>query len=201
MNDQVRDFWNDRYKTSKYAYGIFPNQFFKEQLEGIKPSTILLPAEGEGRNAVYAASLGWEVTAFDISSSGREKAMQLAKQMEVSINYEISDVLDFETNGYYDAIGLSYAHLPSEIRKEAYQHLLQFLNIGGIVIFEAFAKSQLGKSSGGPKNLEMLFSIEEIKAEFPQLEFKILKEESIELSEGDYHQGKAEVIRFVGVKK
>ena len=69
------------------------------------------------------------------------------------------------------------------------------------MFFEAFAKSQLGKSSGGPKNLEMLFSIEEIKAEFPQLEFKILKEESIELSEGDYHQGKAEVIRFVGVKK
>jgi len=201
MNNQAINFWNKRYEASEYIYGTSPNQFLKEQLEKLIPTTILLPAEGEGRNAVYAASLGWDVTAFDISSSGREKAMQLAKKNNVSINYEISEVLDFETNVYFDVIGLSYAHFPAEIRKEAHQHLLQFLNIGGIVIFEAFAKAQLGKSSGGPKNLEMLFSIDEIKDEFPQLEFKILKEESIELSEGEYHQGKAEVIRFVGVKK
>lgn len=201
LNNQATNFWNKRFEVSEYIYGTAPNQFFKEQLDLLKPSKLLLPAEGEGRNAVYAASKGWDVMAFDISSSGRQKAMQLAKEINVSIDYEISEVLDFETNIYFDVIGLCYAHFPAEIRKEAHQHLLQYLNIGGIVIFEAFAKAQLGKSSGGPKNLEMLFSMEEIKSEFPQLEFKILKEESVELSEGEYHQGKAEVIRFLGIKK
>ena len=97
-------------------------------------------------------------------------------------------------------MGLSYAHFPIEIRKQAHQHLLQLLKPGGIVIFEAFAKAQLGNPSGGPKSVEMLFSIDEIKEEFKELKFEILKEETIELSEGNRHKGKAEVIRFVGIK-
>lgn len=134
------------------------------------------------------------MTAFDISENGREKANRLSKQYNVSIDYKVIGVLDFKTNLQFDVIGLSYAHFPAEIRKQANQHLLQYLKTGGVVIFEAFAKAQLGNASGGPKKKEMLFSIEEIKTEFPQLDFKLLKEETIELSEGNHHQGIAEVI-------
>ncbi|MBT0606734.1 class I SAM-dependent methyltransferase [Aequorivita echinoideorum] len=194
------DFWNERFSNEEYIYGTQPNDFFKAQIDTLKSGSILLPAEGEGRNAVYAASQGWDVTAFDISENGKEKALALAKERQVHIHYEISDVLEFQSDVKFDAIGLCYAHFPAEIRNQAHLHLMQFLKPGGFVIFEAFAKAQLGNASGGPKNEEMLFSIEEIKTELSQLDFKLLKEEAIELSEGNHHKGKAEVIRFVGIK-
>ncbi|WP_396638311.1 class I SAM-dependent methyltransferase [Maribacter sp. R77961] len=194
----MKDFWNERYEKDEFAYGILPNEFFKKTLDELSAGSLLLPAEGEGRNAVYAASKGWNVTAFDYSESARNKAIRLSKENKVSIDYTVVSVLEFKSNEQFDVIGLCYAHFPEEIRKQAHQNLIQFLKPNGIVIFEAFSKSQLGKPSGGPKDEAMLFSIEEIKKEFPSLEFKILKEENIELKEGIFHRGDAAVIRFVG---
>ncbi|GAL74529.1 hypothetical protein JCM19275_3384 [Nonlabens ulvanivorans] len=201
MKQYPADFWNERYAEKEYVYGTEPNVFFKEQLDQLVAGNVLLPAEGEGRNAVYAALQGWDVVAFDISTSGKEKAMQLSAAQKVVVDYQITSVLDFKTDIKFDTIGLCYTHFPVEIRKDAFQHLLKFLKPNGTVIFEAFANAQLGKPSGGPKNFGMLFSIEEIKDEFPELEFKLLEEKTIELSEGNYHKGKAEVIRFIGIKK
>lgn len=194
------DFWNIRYTKEEFIYGTQPNEFFKLQLDKLDAGKILLPAEGEGRNAVYAASQGWDVVAFDISAKGKEKALGLAKERQVSVHYEISGALEFQSDVKFDAIGLCYAHFPANIRKQAHHHLMQFLKTDGIVIFEAFAKAQLGKPSGGPKNVDMLFSVEEIKEEFLGLDFSLLEEETIELSEGNHHKGKAKVVRFVGVK-
>lgn len=87
MKQYPADFWNEMYGTEEFRYGTTPNEFFKEKLDKMKPGSVLLPAEGEGRNAVYAATQGWDVTAFDISAQGKEKAVQLAKQHNVSINY------------------------------------------------------------------------------------------------------------------
>lgn len=201
MTHYPADFWNERYAQKEFAYGTQPNVFFKEQLDQLEAGNILLPAEGEGRNALYAATQGWGVVAFDISKSGQEKAMQLSATQKVAINYQVTGVLEFTSQEQFDVIALSYAHFPANIRKQAHQHLLQFQKPNGVVIFEAFAKAQLGKPSGGPKNIEMLFSIEEIKDEFPQLDFTLLSEEHINLSQGAYHQGKSDVIRFVGIKK
>ncbi|QJP34721.1 class I SAM-dependent methyltransferase [Nonlabens sp. Ci31] len=201
MKQYPAQFWNERYEKEEYIYGTSPNQFFKEQLDTLPSGSILLPAEGEGRNALYAAKNGWDVTAFDISSIGKEKAIKLAVSQNVTIDYQIENVLNFESDKRFDTIGLSYAHFPANIRKKAHLHLLKFLKPKGVVIFEAFAKAQLGNPSGGPQSEEMLFSIEEVKIEFPDFDFKILKQESITLSEGNYHKGNAEVIRFVGMKK
>jgi hypothetical protein len=201
MKQYPADFWNERYAEKEYVYGTQPNVFFKEQLDQLVAGNVLLPAEGEGRNAVYAALQGWDVVAFDISTSGKVKAMQLSAAQKVVVDYQVTSVLDFKTDIKFDTIGLCYTHFPIEIRKDAFQHLLKFLKSNGTVIFEAFAKAQLGKPSGGPKNFGMLFSIEEIKNEFPELEFKLLEEKTIELSEGNYHKGKAEVIRFLGLKR
>jgi hypothetical protein len=87
-------------------------------------------------------------------------------------------------------LGLCYAYFPLDIRAKAHLHLLQFLKPNGIVIFEAFSKSQLGKPSGGPKKEEMLFSLSEIQAEFNDLKFDFLEEMTLYLKEGEYHQGK-----------
>jgi hypothetical protein len=196
----MTDFWNKRYAKEEFIYGTEPNDFFKQQLAKLKAGKLLLPAEGEGRNAVYAASQAWEVMAFDTSIKAKEKALQLAKMKAVNITYEVIGAHEFQSDEKFDVIGLCFAHFPMEIRKQAHEHLLGFLKIGGHIIFEAFSKAQLGNASGGPKTKDMLFSIEDIRDEFPLLNFELLEEKTIDLSEGKYHQGKAEVVRFVGEK-
>src|SRR5215467_1120403 len=89
MTDGWTDRWNDRYSNDEYAYGELPNNYFKEQLEKLNAGTLLLPAEGEGRNAIFAAKLEWSVSAFDISSEGKIKADRLGKKNNVKIDYRV----------------------------------------------------------------------------------------------------------------
>ncbi|MDN3672558.1 class I SAM-dependent methyltransferase [Flavobacterium branchiarum] len=207
MNNSWTDRWNDRYSTDEFAYGEHPNNYLKEQLEKLTPGTILFPAEGEGRNAVFAAKLGWTVSAFDISMEGKNKALRLAKDNNVSIDYQVGEL---QTLNYvpeqFDAIALIYAHFPSDIKSSYHKILSNYLRKGGMLIFEAFSKKHIEYNSknekiGGPKELDMLFSIDEIKADFPDYEVIELIETEIELNEGLFHNGKGSVIRFVGRKK
>lgn len=199
--------WDDRYKSEEFAYGEEPNNYLKEQLEKLNPSTILFPAEGEGRNAVFAAKLGWKVSAFDISEEGRNKALKLAEANNISIDYQVGELetLDFHEE-QFDAVALIYAHFPAEIKSEVHQRLDALLRKNGIIIFEAFSKKHLeyvtqNEKVGGPKDIESLFSIEEIKTDFTNYEIIELEEKEIELSEGLFHNGTGSVIRFVGRKK
>lgn len=207
MNDTWTERWNDRYSNAAFAYGEEPNNFFKEQIEKLNPGTILFPAEGEGRNAVYAAKLGWEAAAFDISEEGKNKALKLAEANNVTIDYKVGEL---ETLNYqpeqFDAIALIYAHFPAEIKSALHRMLESYLRKGGNIIFEAFSKKHLeylavNDKVGGPKDIESLFSIEEIKADFSNYEIIQLEEKEIELNEGLFHNGKGSVIRFIGKKK
>ena len=76
----MKEFWNNIYKKKEYAYGKEPNKYFKKEIDKINPGKILLAAEGEGRNAVYAASIGWEVYAYDFSEFAYQKAVSLSKE-------------------------------------------------------------------------------------------------------------------------
>lgn len=88
----MKEQWNKKYSSEMYAYGEQPNVFFKDELDKLPCGKILLPADGEGRNGVYAASKGWQVESFDMSETGREKAMRLAEKMGVEINYRILEI-------------------------------------------------------------------------------------------------------------
>ncbi|SNR58905.1 bifunctional 2-polyprenyl-6-hydroxyphenol methylase/3-demethylubiquinol 3-O-methyltransferase UbiG [Flavobacterium sp. ov086] len=207
MNNSWTERWNDRYSNEEFAYGEEPNNYFKEQIEKLNPGTILFPAEGEGRNAIYAAKLGWKVSAFDISEEGKNKALKLAEANNVTIDYQVGELetLDYHTE-QFDAIALIYAHFPAEIKSEIHRTLETYLRKNGIIIFEAFSKKHLeylaiNDKVGGPKDIESLFSIEEIQADFPNYEIIELTEKEIELNEGLFHNGKGSVIRFVGRKK
>lgn len=199
--------WNDRYRNEEYAYGMEPNAFLKEQLQKLDPGTILFPAEGEGRNAVYAAVLGWNVSAFDISKEGKNKADRLAEKNNVNIDYLVGelDLLNFK-NEQFDAIALIFAHFPASIKSDLHKKLSELLKGNGIVIFEAFSKRHIdyvraNEKVGGPKDIESLFSIDEIKSDFSNYDIIELEEKEIELNEGLYHIGTGSVIRFVGRKK
>jgi SAM-dependent methyltransferase len=195
----MKQMWNKRYADDVYAYGIHPNLFLKEKLPGVNPRKILLPAEGEGRNAVYAASLGWDVCAFDFSSKAKEKALLLSKENKVSIQYAVHGMeeADYEKESF-DALAFIYAH--NSNRKDNHRHLINFLKPGGTVILEAFSKEQINNNTGGPKDINMLYSIAELKEDFAQLSELDVWEEEIVLEEGNLHSGRSSVIRLIGRK-
>ena len=207
MNESWIDRWNERYSKDEFAYGEQPNDYFKEQLEKLPVGSILLPAEGEGRNAVFAAKLGWKVSAFDISVEGKNKALRLAESHKANIDYQVGEL---QTLNYgleqFDVIALIYAHFPADIKSSYHKTLDKYLRRNGFVIFEAFSKRHLdyiamNEKVGGPKDLAMLFSIDELASDFQHYEMIELGETEIELNEGLFHNGKGSVIRFVGRKK
>lgn len=207
MNNSWTDRWNNRYSSEEFAYGEEPNNYLKEQLEKLKVGSILFPAEGEGRNAIFAAKLGWKVSAFDISAEGKNKALKLAEANHVEIDYQVGEL---ETLHYqpeqFDVIALIYAHFPATIKSALHKTLETYLRKDGFIIFEAFSKKHLeylaiNDKVGGPKDIESLFSIEEIQSDFPNYEIIQLEEKEIELNEGLFHNGKGSVIRFIGKKK
>ena len=207
MTEPWIDRWNDRYSKEEFAYGEQPNNYLKEQLAQLAVGTILFPAEGEGRNAVFAAKLGWTVSAFDISPEGKKKAFRLAATNKVTIDYQVGELQALNYNPeQFDAIALIYAHFPAEIKSIYHQTLDKYLRKGGYIIFEAFSKKHIDYNTanekvGGPKDIAMLFSMDEIKSDFVNYEIIELVEKEIELSEGLFHNGKGSVIRFVGRKK
>lgn len=196
----MKKFWNERFGQSEFIYGKAPNEFFVNQLRELKIGNILLPAEGEGRNAVYAAVKGWKVSAFDFSEEGRKKALQLASEYEVGFDYQILPAEEFNTTEKFDAVALIFAHFEGEERSLLFQKLEDCLKPRGKIIMEVFSKNQLGRTSGGPKNLDLLYNKDEIVALFPNIEFKVLEETKVMLQEGSHHLGESIVIRAVGVK-
>jgi 2-polyprenyl-3-methyl-5-hydroxy-6-metoxy-1,4-benzoquinol methylase len=207
LNDIWTAGWNERYSKNEFAYGEEPNNYLKEQLTKLSVGTILFPAEGEGRNAVYAAKIGWTVSAFDISNEGQSKAIRLAEKNNVTIDYKVGELetLDFETE-QFDAIALIYAHFPAKIKSLYHKTFDKYLKSNGTIIFESFSKKHIdyvtaNENVGGPKDIESLFSIDEIKSDFPNYEIIELVEKEIELNEGLYHNGTGSVIRFIGRKK
>ncbi|MBI1222134.1 MAG: methyltransferase domain-containing protein [Bacteroidetes bacterium] len=202
----TKEFWNSRYAEESFAYGVEPNAFFKEQLTKLKPGKILIPGDGEGRNGVYAATQGWEVSSFDLSSEGKRKAELLAKEKGVQIDYRVGELAQMDyPEEYFDALLLVFAHFPEKLRKDYHHRLIKFLKKGGVLIIEGFSKEHLEYSaanpkSGGPKDIGMLYSEDEIRSDFQSFNVRILSTEVVELQEGLFHQGTSSLIRFVGTR-
>ncbi len=206
-DEQYKNMWDSRYKNTEYAYGKTPNLFFKEWLGKFEPGAILLPADGEGRNGVFAAQQGWKVTSMDLSAEGRLKALELAKERQVAIDYVVGDLeqLTFPAASF-DAMALIYAHFAAGKKSALHRKLNNFLKPGGIVIFEAFSKAHIhlnlaDPKVGGPRDLDMLFSQAEIMADFEHYDIILLEEAETPLAEGIHHTGKGAVVRFVGRKR
>jgi hypothetical protein len=202
----MRVFWNERYGREEYVYGELPNEFFKAQLQGLTPGKILLPAEGEGRNAVYGASLGWDVYAFDQSEAGKVKALALGRKANVKFQYDVIDVLEVSfPPDTFDAMAMIFAHFPGEIRTSSFKKLLPLLKSGGVLLFEAFSKKQLqyqasNPAAGGPRDISMLYDQDLLREEMPEIIFNQLEEREVWLDEGPFHSGAGMVIRATGKK-
>lgn len=199
---QGNDFWNQQYAGQEYRYGKEPETFFEKFIGRLTPGRLLLPGEGEGRHAVYAAKSGWQVDAIDFSPKAREKALAYAAEEEVEINYQLGDIMKMKVDyDAYDAIAVMFVHLPPEQRSQFHQRLVSFLKPdGGNLYLMAFSKKQLNYTSGGPKDEAMLYTKEELMKDFSQLDLDMVVEEEIEMNAGHGHEGKGMVITLSGVR-
>ena len=189
--------WNARFSGDGWAYGKEPNAWLAET---IKPGNgkALVPADGEGRNAVWIASQGYDTTVFDLSDVGKEKCALLANERGVSVHYEVDDltIRNF-TSESYDLIACSWFHVPWSILCEHYPRMLSSLKSGGEFICEGYHTSQIDMTSGGPKSLDLLWDLDEVMDIIGEgFSIKHAKVETVELDESDLHRGIAHVVRL-----
>ncbi len=200
-----KEMWDDRFSAEEYVYGKEPNQFLKSTYDNNPAyfqNPILLLGDGEGRNGVYLASNGLDVTSLDFSEKALKKAKLLADEKKVTLKTILSDINKYKfQKDYWGTIVSIFFHLDSNRRKQLHRNIKTSLRQNGLVILEAYSQHQLQYDSGGPKNIDLLYSVEELRNDLDDFEFIQLEEMETILDEGILHQGKASVVRFIGRKK
>lgn len=192
-----KEFWNNKFSKADYFYGINPNEFLASNIGLLNNhKKLLCLGEGEGRNAIFFAKNGFEVSAIDASDLGMEKLQNRAKEENLDIKTICMDLNFWKADEKYDVIIASYLHLLKNEREELFKKIEESLNISGYFIAEFFSTKQLSYNSGGPKDLELLYTVEDFSNYF-NLYKKNITEEIVVLDEGIGHQGEACVIRVV----
>lgn len=200
-NWNMNNFWDQKFSLTPNLYGEKPNQFILKELKNLSPGKILLPGEGEGRNALYAAASQWQVTAIDQSPIAKKHTLKKAHDLGLDIDYQVTDIRDFHFEPEtYDVVALIYFHLPENILTEIHRKSVDSLKTGGSLIIEGFGKNQLNYNSGGPKDFQMLYDIDDLKASFQEISWEEEFDGVLELDEGKGHKGAAHVIRLKGTK-
>ena len=198
----LKEYFNEEYAKDEYLYGKNPDKFLAKILPKFKPGKILFPGEGEGRNAVFAAKLGWDVIAYDYSVEGKKKAEKLAKAHNVEITYTIEDIVNASfPKESFDAIAFLFIHFAGQERIDVNKKMDKHLKKGGILIFETFSTEHPKISKEGPQEIPFLYDKESILRDFPNYEIIELKVETDLLLEGTENALKGSVLRFVGRKK
>jgi SAM-dependent methyltransferase len=193
--------WDKRFSEPGYAYGTEPNGFLASVVDRIPRGNVLCLAEGEGRNAVYLAGLGYEVTAVDTSTVGLAKADALALDRGVTIDAVLADLADYPIDpGEWQGIVSIFCHLPPVVRAALHERCLRGLAPGGVFVLEGFTPRQLELGTGGPKSRELLMELEFIRQELPGLRLEIAREIEREVVEGKFHKGTAAVVQILAVK-
>lgn len=194
--------WNERFSRKEYVYGKEPNSFIEKHGAQIPSGNVLCIAEGEGRNAVFLAGLGYQITAVDASEVGQAKAQKLAAENNVSINSVIADLNDFEIlPGQWQGIVSVFCHLSPSLRKKVHRACVAGLTKGGVFLLEGFTRDQLQYKTGGPGKKELLYSLSDLRKDFEGLDLVIGQEITREIHEGHYHQGTAAVVQILGIKR
>jgi SAM-dependent methyltransferase len=195
--------WDARFSAEDYVYGTSPNGFLVEVTPSLPPAParVLSIGEGEGRNGVYLASRGYQVTAVDASAVGLRKAERLAAERGLSITTVVTDLSGFSiTPGAWDVVVAIFCHLPNPLRQSVHRAAVEGLRPGGMFVLEAYTPAQLARRTGGPPVRELLYTAEELREELAGLEFPILRELERDVVEGRLHTGRAAVVQVLGRK-
>ncbi len=199
---ELAAFWNQRFSGPEYAYGEAPNDFLREQAGLLAPgSRVLSLGEGEGRNALYLASLGHQLTAVDAAWSGLAKLLQRADAAELSVTATLANLEQYALGeAQWDAIVSVFCHLPGPLRRRVLAGAVRALKPGGLLIMEGYTPRQLAYSTGGPKDADMLLEPALVRNELAGLDLLRCAEIEREVVEGRLHTGRAAVLQVVGRK-
>ena len=196
--------WNKKFDRPDHLYGTEPNDFLKGSFDWIpKPGKVISLGEGEGRNAVFLAQMGYEVLAVDSSSVGLEKTRKLALDKGVRVSTEEADLTSYNLGDEkWDGVVMIFCHLPSSQRVPLWSRISKSMKKSGVLLMELYSPAQLeatreGRSIGGPKDLDLMVTVEEIRRAFPTAEFKILREVDRDIHEGIGHRGPSHTVQVL----
>jgi len=193
--------WDQRYSSDTYVYGTEPNRFLVTATPRLPQGRVLCLGEGEGRNAVWLAGQGHEVTAVDASAVGLQKAQRLAAERGVTIKTVHADLAAFDIeSGDWDGIVSIFCHLPPQLRADVHHRCVIGLRTGGILLLEAYTPLQVGRGTGGPPTVELTMDAEALRRELAGLELLDLRECEREVHEGEFHNGLGVVVQLVARK-
>ncbi len=203
--ERLRAFWNERYAADGYAYGTAPNEFLVQclpRLRSLPPrATVLCLADGEGRNGVWLAGQGFEVTSVDIAEAGLRKARALAERAGVRLHTLEGDVTKLALEpARWDAIVSIFLHLPAKPRRALHQRCVAALRPGGLFVFEAYSPEQLALRTGGPTEVALLPTLSELEEDFAGCADALIEHRFSgvrHIVEGPLHNGDGHVVQVV----
>jgi SAM-dependent methyltransferase len=198
-------FWDQRYASDSLIYGPTANDFLIATLQSRrlpKGGKALDIGAGEGRNALYLASLGLDVVAVDQSSVGMQKAARLATERDLPLRTQAADLADFEAGAAsLDVVSSIFVHLPRELRAVVHARVASWLRPGGVFILEAYAPEQITRGTGGPKDPALLAPLDVIVSELAGLTIEHGARLTRVVKEGEFHTGEAEVVQVVASQR
>ena len=194
-------FWDTRYSVDGYVFGEKPNDFLAEHAREIPTGPVLCLADGEGRNGVFLAGLGHEVTAVDQSAVALEKAHRLAGSRNLAISTHVADLADYPiAAGAWSGVVAIFVHLPPELRRSVLARTEAGLKPGGVFLLECYTPDQVGRGTGGPQDPALCPTLAALRAELPGMKFEISRELLREVVEGPAHSGQAAVVQVLARK-
>jgi SAM-dependent methyltransferase len=191
-------FWDDRYSAETYVYGTEPSAFLVSLRGRLKPGARCLAlADGEGRNGVWLAQQGLSVVSVDSSPVAQEKARRLAASRGISLDTRCADLTCMNwPDASFDVVVSVFLHLPAAVRRRVHQSVWRALRPEGLVVVQAFSPAQLRFKSGGPTELDLLYTGALLREDFPEARIVTLEECTCVLDEGPFHQGEAAVVNL-----
>lgn len=203
--DKTREFaqWNERFSGADYWFGTEPNAFLARQAGRLKPGwKALAIADGEGRNGVWLARHGLEVTSVDLVPNGVAKAKRLAARLGVALEAICADLetWDWGPPRFDLVVGIFFQFAAPRFRETLFRRMTEVLNPGGLLLIEGYRPEQLAYGTGGPPQIENLYTAELLRAAFADMEILELDEYDAEIREGSRHHGMSALIDLVAKK-
>lgn len=180
--------WDRRYAGDELVWSAQPNRFLAAEVAGSPPGRALDLACGEGRNAVWLAERGWDVTAVDFSQVGLDKGARLAEQRDVSVRWELADLHEWTPQkAAFDLVVVLYLHVPADARRAIHGAAAQALAPAGVLLVVGHDSSNIEHGHGGPQNPAILFAPGDLAADVPELEIERAErvKRPVETSDGE----------------
>lgn len=199
----MREFWDERYAAEHYLFGTEPNKFLAAQGHLLKPGQqVLAVADGEGRNGVWLARHGVDVLSVDFSPVAQEKAKRLAAENDVTIRFELADLLNWEwgENRFDVIVAIFIQFAGPEGRAKMFDSIRRALKPGGYLIMQGYTPKQVEYKTGGPSNPENMYTGKLLRDSFGDFEIMHLCEHEEVVDEGPGHSGHSALIDLVARK-